>query len=717
MDNTKKITIPLENKEYSIETGTMACFADGSVTIQCGNTVVMVTVCTQKNTKGFSGFLPLSVEYAERMYAIGKIPGNFFRREIGKPSERETLVSRLIDRPIRPFFPKGFEDEIQIIAMVLSSDQENDADVLAITGASTAIMLSSIPFEAPIVGARVAKINGQFILNPDNSLLCNSEMNIVFAASFDAIIMVEGEANFISEEDFIQALEWGHKAIQPLLQAQITLQQQKGKTKIPFISKEVDPSLFNLVQECAEEKLTHALYIPTKTERKLAKHTAKQEILEHIFSLHPEWRDDSCQHILIQECLENIEKNIIRQGIHTKGIRIDGRDTKTVRPIQIQTNVLPRTHGSALFTRGETQSLVVSTLGSRSDEQRTDLLLGDSSKNFMLHYNFPPFSVGEVKQLRVSRREIGHGALAERAIAPILPDATTFPYTIRVVAETLQSNGSSSMAAVCGGVLSLMDAGIPIKTPVAGVAMGLIKEGDDYIILTDILGDEDALGDMDFKIAGDTKGITAIQMDIKIKGLPTRIMAQAMDQAKEARIHILQEMKKALPTYRPSLSEYAPQYTTINITPDTIASVIGPSGKNIKNIIAQTDATIDIEDTGVITIFAHTKDALEKAKNLILAYNEKPELGKNYMATVKKILEIGAVVELTPTMEALVHISQISTERIASVADVLRVGQQLEVKVVEIKHDKIRASHKAVLLEQQGLPWEETTRSPHKPRR
>ena len=716
IDNKIKSSLSLHEKEYCIETGSMATFADGSVTIQCGGTVVLVTVCVQKNNRPSAGFLPLSVEYMERMYAIGKIPGNFFRRETGKLSERETLVSRLIDRPIRPFFPKGFSDEIQVIATVLSSDQENNADVLAITGASTAIMLSSIPFEAPIVGARIAKIDGELILNPNNTLLAQSDMNIIFAASADALVMVEGEARFITEEEFMQAIDWGHQAIQPLLQLQKELQLQCGKEKLPFTSHQYDDTLFSIVKEYAIEKLTQCSYIPEKMNRKQAKQRAKQEIIQNIYTTYPHLLEDETKEFEIEQYIELLEKEIIRKGIQKNGIRIDGRNTTTVRPIHIETSVLPRTHGSALFTRGETQSLVITTLGSRSDEQKTDLLLGDSSKNFMLHYNFAPFSVGEVKPLRVSRREIGHGALAERAIAPILPDTSVFPYTIRIVAETLKSNGSSSMAAVCGGVLSLMDAGVPITTPVAGVAMGLIKEGDEYIVLTDILGDEDALGDMDFKIAGNTEGITAIQMDIKIKGIPTHIMAQAMAQAKQARVHILEQMLHALPTYRETLSRYAPQHSIIHVAPDTIASIIGPSGKNIKQIIAQTDAIIDIEDDGTISIFAHTKEALEKASARILAYSEKAEIGKNYHATVKRILDIGAIVELTPTLEAFVHISQLSTHRIEQVSDMLHVGQPLDVKVIEIKHDKIRASHKAILFEQQGIPWndEQLKKSPHK---
>lgn len=706
-NNKIKSSLSLHGKEYSIETGVMATFADGSVTIQCGGTVVLVTVCMQKNTKSNSGFLPLSVEYMERMYAVGKIPGNFFRRETGKLSERETLVSRLIDRPIRPFFPKGFSDEIQVIATVLSSDQENNADVLAITGASTAIMLSSIPFEAPIVGARIAKINGEFVLNPNNNLLSCSDMNIVFAASADALVMVEGEARFISEEEFMRAIDWGHQAIQPLLDLQLDLQKQCGKEKVVITPKEYDEALFSIVRHHATDTLTQACYVPEKMARKYAKQQARQNILHSIYSEYPTLSDDETKEKEIEEYLEIIEKEVMRKGIQKNGIRIDGRTTTAVRPIEIETSVLPRTHGSALFTRGETQSLVITTLGSRSDEQKTDILLGDSSKNFMLHYNFPPFSVGEVKPLRVSRREIGHGALAERAIAPILPDVRNFPYTIRLVAETLKSNGSSSMAAVCGGVLSLMDAGVPITTPVAGVAMGLIKEGDEYIVLTDILGDEDALGDMDFKIAGSKEGITAIQMDIKIKGLPTHIMVQAMEQAKQARIHILEQMNKALPTYRASLSQYAPQHAIVHVAPESIASIIGPSGKNIKQIIAQTDASIDIEDDGTISIFAQTKEALQQACNRILAYGEKAEVGKNYHAIVKKIIDIGAIVELTPTLEALVHISQISLDRIERVSDVLHIGQALDVKVIEVKHDKIRASHKAVLLEQQGIAWNE----------
>ncbi|MGL4722287.1 MAG: polyribonucleotide nucleotidyltransferase [Desulfovibrionaceae bacterium] len=708
----ERIKTLVGGKEYIFEAASMANQADGAIWIQCGDTVVLVTVCVQKNSKP-CGFLPLTVEYSERMYAIGRIPGSFFRREIGRPSEQETLISRLIDRPIRPFFPKGFENEIQIIATVLSSDQENDADVLAITGASAVLMISSAPFESAIAGGRIARINGELFLNPDHSLLEKADINIILAASHDAIVMVEGSANFVPEHDILEALKWGHSQLLPLINSQIELQKLVGKEKIPFIPQEQDPALLQALTPIAIEILPAVLQIPEKMSRKKEKKIAKELILQRFYDMHPMYAEKEEYLPEIHEILDSLEKTIVRKRIKEHGLRIDGRDTKTVRPITIATGILPRAHGSALFARGETKSLVVTTLGSGHDEQKMDSILGESSKNFMLHYNFPPFSVGEVKPVRVSRREIGHGALAERAIKPTLPNTDTFPYTIRIVSETLESNGSSSMAAICGGILSLMDAGVPIKTPVAGIAMGLIKEGDQYIILTDILGDEDALGDMDFKVAGNRDGITAIQMDIKIMGLPQEILELAMLQAKEARLVVMDAMIKTLSEHRAELSQYAPQFEIFSVQEDSIRAIIGPSGKNVKHIIAETGVNIDIEDSGRITIFAPSKEAMSKAKNMILLHDQRAELGKNYVAIVKKILEVGAIVEIAPSLEALLHISQISKERINKVEDILNIGQSIEVKVIEVFKDKIRASHKAIILEKEGIEWlpESTTQN------
>ncbi|MDE5831541.1 MAG: polyribonucleotide nucleotidyltransferase, partial [Desulfovibrio sp.] len=536
MFNPSRVVAVVGGKEIIMEGGRLANQAAGAVWIQCGGTVVLATACSQP-LEFDKGFFPLTVEYSEKMYAAGRIPGSFFRREIGRPSERETLISRLIDRPIRPLFPKGFKDEVQILASVISADQENDPDILAMTGASAALMISPLPFDGPIAGGRIGRINGQFILNPSFAELEQSDLNIVFAASADALTMVEGEANFVPEDAIIDALEWGRKEIQPLIAAQWQLRELCGKPKISCETPEENEELRREVEELAlASGMERALRIPEKTARKEARQNVKKAV---IAALAEKQKFPEDQIKKAPEILGELEKKLVRARIFNEGARIDGRDAKTVRPIQIQTGVLPRAHGSALFKRGETQSLVVTTLGSSTDEQRVDSLGGDTTKRFMLHYNFPPFSVGEVKPTRVSRREIGHGALAEKSLRPVLPSEESFPFTLRVVAETMESNGSSSMAAVCGGSLSLMDAGVPVSDAIAGVAMGLIKEGDKFVVLTDILGDEDALGDMDFKIAGTKEGVTGVQMDIKISGLTTDIMREAMRQAREARIHIL----------------------------------------------------------------------------------------------------------------------------------------------------------------------------------
>ena len=710
-----RVTAEVGGKEVVLECGRLANQADGAVWVQCGGTVVLVTVCSQP-LEFDKGFFPLTVEYSEKMYAAGRIPGSFFRREIGRPSERETLVSRLIDRPIRPLFPKGLNEDVQVLASVISADQENDSDVLAITGASAALMISRLPFAGPVAGGRIGRINGRFILNPTISEQAQSDINLVFAASRDALTMVEGEARFVPEDDIIEALEWGRKEIQPLIDAQYKLAELCGKPKMDFTPHEDDPRLAARVEELAlAAGLDKALRVPEKLARKDARKAVKTAVLEAL-AADPAWAENEAALKAVPDMLGDLEKRLVRGRIVKEGTRIDGRDVTSVRPIQIQTGVLPRAHGSALFRRGETKSLVVTTLGSSTDEQRMDSLTGDVTKRFMLHYNFPPYCVGEVKPVRLSRREIGHGALAERSLRPILPPDTDFPFTLRVVAETMESNGSSSMAAVCGGSLALMDAGVPVSAPVAGVAMGLIKEGDRFIVLTDILGDEDALGDMDFKIAGTADGVTGVQRDIKLTGLTTDIMRAAMRQAREGRLHILGEMAKAIAEPRKELSRYAPQHAEIFVNPDIIRLIIGPGGKNIKAITTATGASVDIEDSGRVSIFAPTAEALEKAREMVSYYDQRPDLGKNYLAKVRKVMDIGAIVEVLPNVEALVHVSQLDIGRVEQPGDVARIGEDMLVKVIEINGDRIRASRKAVLLEEQGHPWnpEETARPPRR---
>lgn len=709
--NPTRVSAMVGGKEVIFECGRMANQAHGAVWIQCGGTVALVTVCSQP-LEFDKGFFPLTVEYSEKMYAAGRIPGSFFRREIGRPSERETLVARLIDRPIRPLFPKGLKEDVQVLANIISADQENDPDVLALTGASAALMVSPLPFEGPVAGGRIGRVNGTFVLNPTIQESENSDLNIIFAASRDAITMVEGDAKFLSEDVIIEALDWGHKAIQPLIDAQLQLRELVGKAKMTFEAPVENTALIARVTELAKAAgIEAAQRVAEKMARKDARKAVKLAVMEAL-KADSEWAENEEALKGVGDILSSLEKQIVRSRILTEGTRIDGRDTKTVRPILIETGLLPRAHGSALFSRGETKSLVIATLGSSSDEQRMDSLNGDFHKRFMLHYNFPPFSVGEVKPVRVSRREIGHGALAEKAIRPILPQDGSFPFTIRIVSETMESNGSSSMAAVCGASLSLMDAGVPISAPVAGVAMGLIREGNEFIVLTDILGDEDALGDMDFKIAGTAQGVSAVQMDIKITGLTTEIMARAMAQAKEARLHILDEMANVLPTFRTQLSKYAPQHAEVFVNPDVIRLIIGPGGKNIKAITAATGAAVDIEDSGRIAIFAPTREAMEQAKEMVLYYDQRPDLGKNYTAKVRKVLEIGVIVEIMPNVEALVHVSQMDVNRVEQPGDVARLGEDMVVKVIEINGDRIRASRKAVMLEEQGHEWnpEETAR-------
>ena len=703
--NPTTLSTVIGGNEIILETGRLANQADGAVTVRCGGTVVLVTVCTQP-LEFDKGFFPLVCDYQEMSYAAGRIPGGYFRREVGRPSEREVLVCRLIDRPHRPLFPKGFRDEVQIIATVLSADQYNNPDVLAMTGASAALHLSKVPFLGPTVGGRVGYVNGEFVFNPSYEVAeKESALNLVFAATRDAVVMVEGGGAFVAEDLIADALEWGHKQAMPLIELQEELRAKVGETKIEFVAPKEDETLASKVRELAVDGMKAALDVNEKMARKDAKKALKTKVLAEIaeaFPENPEFKGQAA------DILGALEKEVMRARIKETGTRIGGRDLKTVRPIEIEVSALPRTHGSCLFARGETKALAIATLGSVGDNQKIETLTGETFKRFMLHYNFPPYCVGEVKMLRgPSRREIGHGALAERSITPVLPSPDVFPFTLRVVSEVMESNGSSSMATVCGASLALMDAGVPIASPVAGIAMGLIKEGDDFLVLTDILGDEDAMGDMDFKVAGTADGVTGIQMDIKITGIPSDVLRAALAQAKEARLHILGKMTATLSAPRPELSPNAPQLEVVTITPEKIREVIGPGGKNIKAITAETGASIDIEDSGKVSIFAPTMESLERAKEMVLFYDQKAEVGKIYHGKVKKVIDCGAVVEILPNLEGLVHISQLDVARVENVTDIVNTGDDFDVMVVDVEPTgRVRLSHKAVLLEQQGRPFD-----------
>jgi polyribonucleotide nucleotidyltransferase len=717
LDKAVRLERTVGQNPIILETGRLANQADGAVWVQCGGTVVLVTACSQPLPED-KGFFPLTVEYREMSYAAGRIPGSYFRREIGRPSEREVLTCRLIDRPHRPLFPKGFRDEVQIIATVLSSDSYNDPDVLAVTGTSAALHISGIPFLGPIAGGRVGYLDGEFVFNPPCQITQEQcGLNLVFAATRQAVVMVEGGGKGISEDMLADAIEWGHRQITPLLDMQDELREKAGKPKTVFTPPQENLEIKALVQKTVENELRGALCIKDKMPRREARKALKTKAVEAVVAAFPA---EASAKALAGEIFEAMEKKCMRTYVKETGLRIDGRDTKTVRPIEIQVGVLPRTHGSCLFARGETKALCVATLGSTGDEQRIETLAGESSKRFMLHYNFPPYCVGEVKPVRgPSRRDIGHGALAERSITPVLPEAGEFPFTLRVVSEVMESNGSSSMASVCGGSLALMDAGAPIKNAVAGVAMGLIKEGDDYLVLTDILGDEDAMGDMDFKVAGTAEGVTGIQMDIKITGIPPEVMRRALAQARDARLHILGLMNDVLSQPRTELSPFAPQLVVVEINPEKIREVIGPGGKTIKAITAATGASIDIDDSGKISIFAPTQEAMEQAKEMVLFYDQKADVGRNYQGKVKKIIDCGAVVEILPGLEGLVHVSQLDIDRVENVADVVTMGQDLEVKVIDVEpNGRVRLSRKAVLLEERGetVDLSDFARTPSRPR-
>jgi polyribonucleotide nucleotidyltransferase len=690
----KKVEIDFHGRPLSIEVGKLAKQADGAALVQYGETVVLVTAVAAKEFKLGTDFFPLTVDYQEKTFAAGKIPGGFFKRE-GRPSEKEILTCRLIDRSIRPLFSEGLRCETQVIATVLSADRENDPDVVAMLGTSVALHVSDIPFKGPVVGVRIGRINGQWVINPTQSELQDSDTDIFLSGVEDGIVMVEGGAKSVREDEILEALFTGHQAMQTLLEIQEELRHEIGKPKRQVPLAERDQRVAGRVEEFASGKLKQALEISEKLERYKRFGEIKNEVLDQALVEFPDKEKE------IKGAFDDLKRNSFRSLVIEKGRRIDGRGLKEIRPITCEVEVLPRTHGSALFTRGETQALVVTTLGTASDEQKIDALIGEHYKKFMLHYDFPPFSVGEVKFLRgPSRREIGHGNLAERALLPVLPPEESFPYTVRIVSEILESNGSTSMATVCGGSLSLMDAGVPVSEPVAGIAMGLIKEGEHVRILSDILGDEDHLGDMDFKVAGTPNGITSLQMDIKIGGVNREIMRQALYQAREGRLHILGIMGTTISSHRTSVSGHAPRIITIKVRPEKIREIIGPGGKVIRGIIEATGVKMDVEDDGSVTIASIDEAASKKAIEMVQKIVAEAEVGKIYKGTVRKIVDFGAFVEIFPGTDGLIHISQLAPERVRRVTDILKEGDEVMVKVLEIdRQGKIRLSRKEALQE------------------
>ncbi len=690
----KKVEIEVRGKRLSIETGKIAKQADGAVVAQYGDTVVLATAVADKTPREGLDFFPLTVDYQEKAYSAGKIPGGFFKRE-GRPTEKEILTSRLIDRPVRPLFPKGFYYETQGIVNILSYGDENVADVLGIISMSAALTISDIPFNASVGAVRIGRIAGSFVINPDLREVEECDLNLVVAGTEDAVVMVEGEAQEISELDLLEALDIAHQEIKRICTVQNELQSIAGREKRPVIKSVVDEELKNAVTEISLEKIKAAITISDKLRRQKVLDEILKEVIEKLNTGEKDMTMD------IVAVFNDIEKNMVRGMILNENIRADGRSPEEIRKISAEVGILPRTHGSALFVRGETQCLAVVTLGTSEDEQKIDSLEGESSKTFMLHYNFPPFSVGEVKPLRSpGRREIGHGMLAERAVKAVIPTKAEFPYTIRIVSDILESNGSSSMATVCGSSLALMDAGVPIKYHVAGIAMGLIKEGDKVVILTDILGLEDHLGDMDFKVTGTEKGITAFQMDTKISGISREIMEKALEQARQGRLYILAKMSETISVPRDNLAPYAPRIYTMHIKQDKIRDVIGTGGKVIRSIVEQTGVKIDIEDSGLINIASPDGESARKAMEIINSITAEAELGKIYPGKVKRVVDFGAFVEILPGTEGLLHISQISDRRIAKVTDEINEGDEVLVKVIEIdKLGRIRLSRKEATRE------------------
>lgn len=689
-----EVEIEIRGKKLFIETGEIAKQSDGAVVVKCGDTVLLATVVAEKKIKEGLDFFPLTMDYQEKTFSAGKIPGGYFKRE-GKPTEKEVLTSRLIDRPIRPLFPEGFRSETQGIVSVLSYGEENVSDVMGIIGMSAALMISDIPFNGPVAAVKVGLLNGELVINPDLSEAEKLDMNIVVAGTEDAVVMVEGGASEVSEKILLDAIEYAHSEIKRIIAIQKELKMRVGKEKRPRVLKTVDKELQDNVKKYVIERIKEYITIPGKQKRQEALDILLDDTLKHFDAEEKELSKE------IADIFFDIEKDLVRRMIIDEGIRADGRRPDEIRQISSKVGFLPRTHGSALFVRGETQALVAITLGTADDEQKIDSLEGEIYKSFMLHYNFPPFSVGEVKPLRSpGRREIGHGALAEKGLKPVLPSKEVFPYTIRIVSDILESNGSSSMATVCGSTLALMDAGVPIKAPVAGIAMGMIQEGDKTVVLTDILGLEDHLGDMDFKVTGTENGITAFQMDLKTGGISKDIMEKALEQARQGRLFIINKIKEALSAPRESLAPHAPRIYTMQIKQDKIRDVIGSGGKVIRGIIEQTGVKIDINDSGLINIASSDEASALKAMDIISGLVAEAELGRIYLGKVKRIMDFGAFVEILPGTEGLVHISQISDKRIAKVTDEIHEGEEVLVKVIEIdKTGRIRLSRKEAMKE------------------
>ncbi|OGU35966.1 MAG: polyribonucleotide nucleotidyltransferase [Ignavibacteria bacterium RIFOXYB2_FULL_35_12] len=689
---TKQIEIG--GRLFSIETGRFAKQANGSAMVRYGDTMVLVTAVVSPEAKPNQDFFPLQVEYREKTSAAGKFPGGYIKRE-GRPSEKEILSARLIDRPIRPLFPGDFKNETQVIAFVLSHDGENDADVLAAVGASAALTISDIPFECPMGEVRVGRLNGSFIVNPTFQQLKDCDIDLVVGGTADSLMMVEGESKQVSESELLEALKFAHEEIKKIVQIQNELRSEVGKPKMVILQSPVDESLKKDVYDLAYDKLKQIVYsILAKEERSQKNNDLTSTVKTTLAEKYPE------QEKVIDELLHDLEKEFMRERILKEGIRLDGRSTKQIRPITIDLGILPRTHGSVLFTRGETQSLTSVTLGTKNDEQTIDGLAEEYTKKFMLHYNFPPFSVGEVGRMTgVGRREIGHGHLAERALKVVVPAEEQFPYTMRVISDILESNGSSSMATVCAGSLSLMDGGVPIKKAVAGIAMGLVKEGDQYAILSDILGNEDHLGDMDFKVAGTDEGITAFQMDIKIHGISFEIMEKALQQAKDGRMHILKIMNDAIVQPRESLSQFAPRLLTMKVDTDQIGLIIGPGGKTIQGMQRLFGVEIAIDDTGTVNIASPNKENAAKCKEYIKKMTATPEVGEIYDGIITKIMDFGAFVEILPGKEGLLHISQIDNKRVNKVTDYFKEGDKVTVKLLKVENGKFSLSRKELLKE------------------
>ncbi|MCK5797614.1 MAG: polyribonucleotide nucleotidyltransferase [Deltaproteobacteria bacterium] len=685
-----KESIDVGGKKLSIETGRMAKQADGAVVVSYGDTVVLVTAVSDKKPRDLP-FLPLTVEYTERMYAAGRIPGSYFRRE-GRPSVQEILTCRMIDRPIRPIFPDGYRNETQVIAMVLSSDRENPADVLAMTGASAALHISDVPWVGPLAGVRVGRVDGQLIVNPTLAQQKAGDLNIFVAASFDALVMVEGTSRFVSEDDVIEALVFAQEQARPILELQEKIRAAVGKEKRIFESPTLDETVVARVSEISHDRLVEAVAVREKIARYAALDALKKTVIEELGEEFAERTDE------VKDAYGEVKRRYIRNMVVRDKIRLDGRQLDEIRQITTEVGVLPRTHGSALFTRGETQALATATLATQRSDQRIESVMGDYVKSFLLHYNFPPFSTGEARRFgSPGRREIGHGNLAERSLQQVLPkQPDDFPYVLRVVSEVLESNGSSSMATVCGGSLALMDAGVPISAPVAGIAMGLIHEDGEFRVLSDILGDEDHLGDMDFKVTGTREGICAIQMDIKLESIPRDVLARALDQAKKGRLHILDKMAESMSMPREELSPNAPRILTVKIKVDRIRDIIGPGGKTIRAMQDETGAEINVADDGTVTIASIDGDGAKKAMDLITGLTAEADMGAVYRGRVRSIRDFGAFVEILPAMDGLVHISELDNKRVDKVEDVCSEGDEMVVKVINIDRDgKIRLSRRA----------------------